>query len=171
MVFRTGLLQQRLYFEKFKQSLSIKKGSSQTLLFPRMIELSPTHITLALDLQSELGSLGFDFSHFGGNSIIINGLPPQITQGDEQKLLEQILEDYLHTGGEVKLDKHGSMALTMARFAASRSVNQLSEKEIWALIRELFSLPNPEVTFDGKVIFVEINQSQLFDLFHKHKKQ
>ena len=171
MIFRTGLLQQRLYFEKYKHSLSLKKGSSQTLLFPRMIELSPTHITLALDLQSELGSLGFDFSHFGGNSIIINGLPPQIPQGDEQKLLEQILEDYLHTGGDLKLEKYGSMALTMARFAASRSVNNLSEKEITALIQELFALPNPEVTFDGKVIFVEINQSQLFDIFQKHKKQ
>ncbi len=171
LVFRVQYLQQRLYFEKYRQSLSIKQGSSQTLLFPRMVELNPAHIALAMELQSELGSLGFDFSHFGGNSIIINGLPSQLSQGDEQKMLEQILEDYLHTGGDVKLEKNLSMALTMARFAASRTAGNLSEKEIAALVQELFTLPHPEVTFDGKVIFVEISQSQLFDAFNKHRKQ
>jgi hypothetical protein len=38
------------------------------------------------------------------------------------------------------------------------------------LVQELFTLPHPEVTFDGKVIFVEISQSQLFEAFNKHRK-
>jgi DNA mismatch repair protein MutL len=135
-----------------------------------MIELNPSDLALALDLQSELGSLGFDFSHFGGNSIIVNGLPPQLSQGDEQKFLEKILEDYLHTGGDVKLDRHCSLALTMARFASSRTPGSMTEKEIIGLVQELFTLPHPEVTFDGKVIFVEISQSQLFEAFNKHRK-
>ncbi len=170
LVFRIQYLQQRLYFEKYRETLSIRKGASQSLLFPRMIELNPAHLALALDLQSELGALGFDFSHFGGNSIIVNGLPPQLSQGDEQKLLEQMLEDYMHTGGDVKLERQNSMALTMARFAANRSAASLSEKEILSLVQDLFSLPHPEVTFDGKVIFVEISQSQLFEAFNKHRK-
>jgi DNA mismatch repair protein MutL len=135
-----------------------------------MIDLNPSHLSLALDLQPELGALGFDFSHFGGNSIIVNGLPPQLSQGDEQKLLEQILEDYIHTGGDVKLERKNGMALTMARFAAVRSAASLTEKELISLVQELFTLPNPEVTFDGKVIFVEISQSQLFESFNKHRK-
>jgi DNA mismatch repair protein MutL len=170
LIFRVQYLQQRLYFEKYRESLSIKKGATQTLLFPRMIELNPSDLALALDLQSELGSLGFDFSHFGGNSIIVNGLPPQLSQGDEQKFLEKILEDYLHTGGDVKLDRHCSLALTMARFASSRTPGSMTEKEIIGLVQELFTLPHPEVTFDGKVIFVEISQSQLFEAFNKHRK-
>ncbi len=170
LVFRIQYLQQRLYFEKYRESLTIKKGASQSLLFPRMIDLNPSHLSLALDLQPELGALGFDFSHFGGNSIIVNGLPPQLSQGDEQKLLEQILEDYIHTGGDVKLERKNGMALTMARFAAVRSAASLTEKELISLVQELFTLPNPEVTFDGKVIFVEISQSQLFESFNKHRK-
>ncbi len=170
LVFRIQYLQQRLYFEKYRETLSIKKGASQSLLFPRMIELSPSHVALALELQSELSALGFDFSHFGGNSIIVNGLPPQMSQGNEQKLLEQILDDYVHTGGDVKLERHMSIALTMARFAAVRTALSLSEKETISLVQELFTLPHPEVTFDGKVIFVEISQSQLFEAFNKHRR-
>lgn len=53
--------------------------------------------------------------------MIVNGLPALLTQGDEQKLIENLIEDYQNTHGDLKLGKYESMALSMARHAAIRS--------------------------------------------------
>lgn len=162
--------QQHWMFHQYVQSLEARKGATQSLLFPRMVELSPAHLTLALDLLPELGSLGFDINHFGGNSLIINGMPSQLTQGDEQKLLEQILDDFAQTQGDLKLGKHQSMALTMSRYASRRGSNQISPEEIKHLVAQIMQLPESGITFDGKVIFMEITLPQLFDHFNKGKR-
>lgn len=162
--------QQHWMFNQYLQSLDTRKGVTQSLLFPRMVELSPAHLTLALDLLPELGSLGFDINHFGGNSLIINGMPSQLTQGDEQKLLEQILDDFAQTQGDLKLGKHQSMALTMSRYASRRGSNQISPEEIKHLVAQIMQLPEPGITFDGKVVFMEITLPQLFDHFNKGRR-
>lgn len=162
--------QQHWMYQQYLQSLEARRGSTQSLLFPRMVELSPTHLTLALDLLPELGSLGFDINHFGGNSLIINGMPSQLLQGDEQKLLEQLLDDYAQTQGDLKLGKYQSMALTMSRYASRKGSSDISGEEIKHLLNQIFQLDQWEITFDGKVIFMEIGLTQLFDHFNKGRR-
>jgi DNA mismatch repair protein MutL len=145
------------------------KGATQQLLFPRNVELSPSHLAVALEILDELKHLGFDLGHFGGNSILINGLPAQISSCDEQKLIEQIIEDYLNTQGDVKLSKHQSLAASMSRQSIKFTQNTISNEEVKFLIKELFALNNPQFTFDGKLVFVKLTAETIFDLFKKNR--
>ncbi len=113
--------------------------------------------------------MGFDISHFGGNTLIVNGLPAVLSQGDEQKLIETLLEDYQNTQGDVKLAKYQSMALTMARHAAQRNAVGSSPEALQSLLQRLLSLPNPQTSLNGKTIYIEISATQLFDLFQSQK--
>ena len=163
------LAQQQILFHQYATQLENMKGSTQQLLFPRNVELSPSHLAVAIEILDELKHLGFDLGHFGGNSILINGLPAQISSCDEQKLLEQIIEDYLNTQGDIKLSKHQSLAASMSRQSINFSQNYTSNEEVKFLIKELFALSNPQFTFDGKLVFVKLTAETIFDLFKKNR--
>ncbi len=163
------LAQQQILYHQYIQQLETMKGSTQQLLFPRNVELGPSHLAVALEIMDDLKYLGFDLGHFGGNSILINGLPAQISSCDEQKLLEQIIEDYLNTQGDVKLSKHQSLASSMSRQSINYSQNYTSNEEVKFLIKELFALTNPQFTFDGKLVFVKLTAETIFDLFKKNR--
>jgi DNA mismatch repair protein MutL len=163
------LSHQQILYHQFIKQLENMKGTTQQLLFPRNVELSPGHLAIALDIIDDLKHLGFDLGHFGGNSILINGLPAQISSCDEQKLLEHIIEDYINTQGDVKLSKHQSLASSMSRQGVNYTQNFTSNEEVKFLIKELFALTNPQFTFDGKLVFVKLTAETIFDLFKKQR--
>ena len=160
---------QHILFQQYFKQLEQLKGTTQQLLFPRNVELSPSHLAVALEIIDDLKHLGFDLGHFGGNSILVNGLPAQISSADEQKLIEHILEDYINTQGDLKLTKHQSLALSMSRQGVNYSQNFTSSDEVKFLIKEIFALSNPQFTFDGKLVFVKLTAETIFDLFKKQR--
>ena len=160
---------QHILFQQYFKQLEQLKGTTQQLLFPRNVELSPSHLAVALEIIDDLKYLGFDLGHFGGNSILVNGLPAQISSADEQKLIEHILEDYINTQGDLKLTKHQSLALSMSRQGVNYSQNFTSSDEVKFLIKEIFALSNPQFTFDGKLVFVKLTAETIFDLFKKQR--
>ncbi len=161
--------QQHIYYHEYLQQLQAQSGLSQQLLFPRTIELPPAQIPLVLDLMQELQWLGFDLSHFGGNTLIVNGVPAILSQGDEQKLIENLLEDYQNTQGDVKLGKYESMALSMARHAAQRNPVMQTSEELQSLMQRMLSLPAYHTTLNGKTLYIEISANQLFERFQNQK--
>ena len=165
------LAQQHVFYHDYLKQLQAHAGQSQHLLFPRTVELPPAQIPVVLELLQELQWLGFDISHFGGNSLIVNGLPALLTQGDEQKLIENLIEDYQNTQGDLKLGKYESMALSMARHAVIRSGMGKTNEELQQLATRLFALQNPSHTFDGKPIFIEISAAFIYDTFQNKKQR
>ena len=165
------LAQQHVFYHDYLKQLQAHAGQSQHLLFPRTVELPPAQIPVVLELLQELQWLGFDISHFGGNTLIVNGLPALLTQGDEQKLIENLIEDYQNTQGDLKLGKYESMALSMARHAVIRSGMGKTNEELQQLAARLFALNNPSHTFDGKPIFIEISAAFIYDTFQNKKQR
>ena len=171
LVVEKKLAQQHIYFYEYLKHLELQTSPSQQLLFPRTVEFPPAQIPLVVDMIDELHYLGFDISHFGGNTLIVNGLPPLLSQGDEQALIEQLLEDYQHTQGDITLSKYQSMALSMARHAVKRSQVGNSTEELNELLRRLFQLGSTGLTFDGKSVYIEITSAQLYDRFQINKNK
>ena len=165
------LAQQHVFYHDYLKQLQAHAGQSQHLLFPRTVELPPAQIPVVLELLQELQWLGFDINHFGGNTLIVNGLPALLTQGDEQKLIENLIEDYQNTQGDLKLGKYESMALSMARHAVIRSGMGKTHEELEQLALRLFALQNPSHTFDGKPIFIEISAAFIYDTFQNKKQR
>jgi DNA mismatch repair protein MutL len=165
------LAQQHVFYHDYLKELQAHAGQSQHLLFPRTVELPPAQIPVVLELLQELQWLGFDINHFGGNTLIVNGLPALLTQGDEQKLIENLIEDYQNTQGDLKLGKYESMALSMARHAVIRSGMGKTHEELQQLALRLFALQNPSHTFDGKPIFIEISAAFIYDTFQNKKQR
>ncbi len=158
-----------ILYHTFKSNLQNKKGVSQQLLFPRTVELNMSLFHLAEELLPELGALGFDVRPFGGSTLIINGLPAELQKGDEVKILEQILEHYQNSGGDIKWSKHDSLAVALARQAAIASPSIQEDWVLQSIVEQLFELEHPFHSFDGKPVMLKIGIDFLYDSFKKQR--
>ena len=159
--------QERILYEKYMASLQKKTGASQALLFPQTIDLSPADAILVKELAVEFKAMGFQFEDFGGNTIILNGIPADVHAANEKELLEELVEQYKNNSATLKLDKSENLARAMAKRLASRSLARMSDLEMNSLVDKLFACQVPNYTPGGQKTLVIMELSQLHDLFLK----
>lgn len=159
-----------IHYNAFLDKIERQTCQSQQLLFPRTIELSASQMPMILEILDILKYIGFDLGHFGGNSLIVNGVPPQFSGLDEQKLIETLLNDYESTAGETKLKQNESIAWGMAQQYANQQIQSINSEEQLFILEELFSMSENQITRNGKPIIAKIGTETLFDLFNNRKK-
>jgi len=159
--------QERILYEKFVAALQRQSGTSQTLLFPAVVQFSPSDFVIVQELAAELKALGFVYSDFGNYTVMINGIPADIPPGREKELLEELIEQYQKDRTDLVLDKREHMARTMAKRVASRLVGRMAELEINALVDKLFGTQVPNYTPSGQKTLVMMELNQLENLFLK----
>ncbi len=161
------LAQQHVLFHQYLQYLDQGSSPTQQLLFPRTLEFSASQMAQLLDLMEDLQKMGFDLSHFGGQTLLVNGVPALLTGCDEQATLEKVLEDCQHTQGDVKLSQAHSLALAMARSAARMAAPETQDAERLHLVQRLIVLEQFQYGMDGRPIFVRLGADLVTDLFKK----
>ncbi|QJD77766.1 DNA mismatch repair endonuclease MutL [Spirosoma rhododendri] len=156
---------ERILYDQFHASLTRRNGSSQQLLFPKTITLSPVDFQLALDLRDELTSLGFQFDELGHHTFIIRGVPTQTTDEKEEELFANLLAQLREDTGRLKLDRQESMARSLARRSAQRHATRLSAPERRALVDQLFASTNPSYTPGGESVMTVLSLDKIAGLF------
>jgi DNA mismatch repair protein MutL len=167
MVVDQQAAQERILYEKYVSSLQKKTGSSQQLLFPQTVSFSPADFDLVMELAEEFRALGFLFSDFGRNTVVVNGIPADVPARDEKELFEGLLEQYKNNLSSMKLDKRESLARAMARRVSSRLAGRLTDLEMNALVDRLFACQMPNYTPGGQKTLVILEMNQLQELFLK----
>ncbi len=156
---------QNVLYHAFKQQLQSGPVTSQQLMFPVEINLPKNDLDLLKNYTGTLQKMGFDIS-FSDQAILINGTP--VTQ--KTIAITEIFEEIIHKilmGQEKDLpDIEDKLALVIARKAAIKSGQSLEENEMEKLIADLFQLPQPAYTPQGKRVFIEINQHDLDQKFN-----
>ena len=104
---------------------------------------------------------------FGRNSFIIHGTPADIIHGNEKHSVELLLEQFKHFSSELKFSRREKLIHCMARQQAIKAGRQLTEREMRALIEELFACSTPSVTPNGNPVFIEFTDEQLLKMFGK----
>lgn len=167
MVIDQHLAHQRILYERFMLSMSSGKGVSQQHLFPQSLDLSPSDASLLNELLPDMHFLGFDISHFGDNSFIINGTPSGMEQENPKNLIENVLEQYKRDMSELKLDSKTSLARSMAKSLAIPYGKRLGNEEMRHLVDELFICAAPETSINGKPLLSIIGIDEMQAMFKK----
>ncbi len=160
--------QERILYEQYTASLHKNTGSSQALLFPQAVQLSPNDYDLLQQLAGEFNALGFVFSEFGKHTIVLNGIPVDIPARDEKALLEELLEQYKNNQQELTLSKKENLARAMAKRVSSRFTGKLTDLEMNALVDKLFACQMPNYTPTGQKTLVMMELGQLQHFFLKN---
>lgn len=159
--------QERILFEKFMGALERNGGLSQALLFPEVVQFSPSDFAIVQELAQEFLALGFVYSDFGKNTIMVNGIPADVPPSREKELFEGLIAQYQQDRSNLVLDKKEAIARAMAKRVASRLVSRMTDLEINALVDKLFATQVPNYTPSGQKTLVMMELNQLEALFEK----
>ncbi len=166
MVIDQQRAQERILFERFMKELSSGRISTQQLLFPQTIALSPDEFGLVNEIREELSVLGFDIGDFGPNTIIVNGTPHDLEISDIRASLEETLESYKNQKKDLGIDKKIRIASSLSKNLAIRYEKKMTEAELRHLIDTLFACEVPEISPFGKKIVRILRKEDLFDLLN-----
>jgi len=156
---------ERILYEKYLRALNRHTPGSQKQLFPRSVQFSPDDTALMKQILSEINSLGFDVQEFGSDTFVVHGLPSDVAEGNEQEMLEQLLENYKNNLALLKLDKRDGLARSLAQQASIKPGKQLSVKEMQTLIDELFACEQPYIAPNKRNTFLTFDFDELEKLF------
>lgn len=141
---------ERILYEKFLLQLENRSGASQQSLFPQTLELNPGNFSLIQDIKEELNAIGFEFSDFGSNTIVINGVPADLKAVNEKVLFEGFIEQFKQNQSELSISNDENVARAIAKRSSIKVGNALTQEEMSSLIDQLFACKNPNYAPDGR---------------------
>lgn len=151
----------RILYERYMHQMQQAPASTQGMLFPDMVQFSPSDAALLQEGEADLRALGFDLSPLGGGSYSINGVPADLGGANPTSLLMEFVENLKENPQHAAADVRHRLAMTMARHTSIITGQVLSMQEMDALINELFLTSNPNLTPTGKTILSIVRQEEI----------
>jgi len=112
-----------------------------------------------------LQQMGFDIEDFGGNDLVVRGLPADCRQQNPQKLVDSILEQ-LHNGeASAEHPERHLLALGLAKGSSIGKGQVLQTAEMRDLIDRLFACEVPYYGPSGKNAIVTLTPEELSGKF------
>lgn len=156
---------ERILYEQAMDNLQKQSGQSQQLLFPETVQLNSADCALVHDLADDLNRLGFTIDSFGGNDVVVNGIPPEAEGVNVQHLLENMLEQYKHSTDELQNNNRERLARSMARSLSAKEGKTLQPVEMMDLIDRLFACASPQSDPSGRPTIVTLTLDDLLKKF------
>ncbi len=157
MIIDQHVAHERILYEKVLNRLEANMPFSQHLLFPLTIQFDPGSYEILKELNSLLNRLGFQLKFFSKNTLIVEGVPEDIKNGSEERILREFIEEYSINQREKKLEQRDNIAKSYSCKAAIKAGDKLSEKEMHLLIDQLFATSMPYVCPHGRPIMIKIS--------------
>ncbi|MES2477498.1 MAG: DNA mismatch repair endonuclease MutL [Bacteroidota bacterium] len=145
--------QERIWYERLMSQWEDGKSVSQRVLFPLNYEVMPQDEALLLSLLPDMARIGFDISHFGKNTFVIQGIPSGMSAGEEKNVLDELLEHSKNENSKATEVNAHAMLVKIARRMAMAQTDYLQSENQQALIDELFACSQPEFSPNGKKVF------------------
>jgi len=161
-----SLAHQRILYEDFLESITVKEANSQQLLFPVKISFSSKEIEMIYTIKTELENAGFSFDEFTKDSVTIKGIPVSVTESKITIILEELLNDIDLEVPDASFSHFDVMAKSFAKTLSIKTGTQLTEKEQEGLVNDLFSCKDPSTSPFGKPTFKTLTLNEIDNLFN-----
>jgi len=155
----------RILFDRYIGRIHSGSMSSQTILFPEVLHLSPAQAVTLEGLVPEMEKMGFVLSRMSGNDWAVNAIPAGLDGVDAAAMVQQIIESVENGGMPLKKRILEHLALTVARSAAIPAGRTLMQEEMDLIVADLLRLPEPNYTPDGKTIIQMIPIDHISKMF------
>ena len=154
---------ERVLFERIMAGFQDGGESSQRLLFPVTIRLSPAEYDHVEELKGLLQGAGFEVEGFGGDAVILHAVPNPHPYFDAERCFREMVDE-LTQGSELTRsarNQHERVAMTFACKAAIKAGQPLDEREIQELFDQLFATELPWHDVHGRPTTVRLPRAEL----------
>ena len=152
---------QRILYEQFLRNITVNLASSQQLLFPLHLYFSNVEMQLIAELKPSLTNTGFVFEETNEDSVVISGLPVNVSESEAGLVFEQLLSDLQDGIPESSFSQNDTIAKSMARSLAVKTGSYLTQKEQENLVNGLFACKDPNVSPFQKPTFITMRVEDL----------
>jgi len=157
---------ERVIYEKVKKAFDSSPLPSQSTLFPKTIKFEEEDYSKFLDIVPFLEKIGYKMREFGNNSIIIEGVPSDIKWGNEEDIINDVLDRYIEYE-KISSSYLDYLAATYSCKAAVKAGDYLELEERRQLIDNLFATENPYYCPHGRPIVISIKTDELDKRFER----
>ena len=161
-----SLAHQRILYEDFLESITVKEANSQQLLFPVNIQLISSEVEIIYSLKTELENAGFSFGEFTKTSMTIKGIPVSVTESQITVILEELIRDIDLEVPDASFSHFDLMAKSFSKTLAIKTGTVLSEAEQENLVNDLFSCKEPSISPFGKSTFKTLTLKEIDVIFN-----
>ncbi len=133
---------------------------TQQLLFPAHLELTPGQIQAWQTHADQMTAMGFTIEPFGGQSILVQGIPASLKNWNEGRLLLDILDD-LAWDDKPSQENQVDLLASYACHAAVRAGEPLTLPEMQNLVDQLFATDTPLSCPHGRPTLIQFTLDEL----------
>jgi DNA mismatch repair protein MutL len=154
---------ERILFEQLLRQVAQEEVSGQRLLYPVTIEFSPVQAAFLKDRAEELGKVGLGISAMGGNTFLVDALPPRIRTLAVEEFVRGVVADLEKGGTTSKKDRRLSeevIAKTVCRHAVKAN-DRLNDAEAVRLLADLLSCELPYTCPHGRPTMILLSKAEL----------
>jgi DNA mismatch repair protein MutL len=144
---------ERIFFERLYAALESQEAPVQPLLFPIALDLTPAQLAVwheHADLFKESGLLA---EPFGGNTLLISGIPTGVGEGHAARLtadfLDKLQEERGTAGGPLEKRRRVVAAMAACK-AAIKAHDALQPEDVQALLSDLARCQSPTTCPHGR---------------------
>ena len=156
---------ERILFEKLKANQ--EKISSQSLLTPISVRLSPAAAGELLANKDMLEELGFEIDEFGENTVLLRQIPMDLSTDAAHEAVEEMAADLLNGRREKKTTVRDEILHTVACKAAIKAGWKSDEAELLALVKQVMAQEDLKYCPHGRPICITLSKKQLEKQFKR----
>jgi DNA mismatch repair protein MutL len=124
------------------------------------MEMPPADAALLSYMLPDLRRIGFDIAPFGAGTFVIQGTPPGLPSGEEQGLIEVIVDKLKHASSGAAGGRQQQLLIALSR-KLSYNDTPPTQEALRGVIDELFACAVPEYTATGKKVFAIMPKDEL----------
>ncbi len=156
---------ERILFEKLKANQ--EAISSQLLLTPVTVRLSPSAAAELMANKALLAELGFEMEEFGDNTLLLRQIPMDLSPDLAAEAVESLAADLLNGRREDKHKVRDEILHTVACKAAIKAGWKNDEAELLALVKQVMANEDLKYCPHGRPICVSLSKKQLEKQFKR----
>ena len=156
---------ERILFEKLKANQ--EAISSQTLLSPISVRLTPAAAGELLSNQALLTELGFEIEEFGENTILLRQIPMDLGEAEAAETIETLAADLMAGRRSKPETVRDELLHTVACKAAIKAGWRNDEAELLAVCKQVMAREDLKYCPHGRPICVTLSKKQLEKQFKR----
>ncbi|MFS0817288.1 MULTISPECIES: DNA mismatch repair endonuclease MutL [Lysinibacillus] len=160
--------QERIKYEFFREKVGqVNPHERQALLLPLTFHYAADEALILREHKQELEAVGVFLEEFGQSSFVVREHPSWFPQGDEQEIIEDLIEQVLTTKKADVKKLREAAAIMMSCKKSIKANHFLTKEQMETLLRDLRNADNPFTCPHGRPVLIHFTSYEVEKMFKR----
>ncbi|WP_447402740.1 DNA mismatch repair endonuclease MutL [Lysinibacillus sp. fkY74-1] len=160
--------QERIKYEFFREKVGqVNPHERQALLLPLTFHYAADEALLLREHKQELEAVGVFLEEFGQSSFVVREHPSWFPQGEEQEIIEDLIEQVLTTKKADIKKLREAAAIMMSCKKSIKANYYLTKEQMEILLRDLRKADNPFTCPHGRPVLIHFTSYEVEKMFKR----